>query len=387
MRGLLQVILVLSTVWAVAARAEGAPKSWREKMGALSQAISEAIPFLYPDPNQDAKGLTEKVKKVFDVTKELGGKWDHGTEIPDSGDPALPYIANLFQRDIEIAYKSLEEGHAEYAKGILRNSVSYCIACHTRTRSGADFPLVTAFEERMKKASWIDKIEFQTAIRQFDPAISDVMGKLKDPSKVVSPLDLERGAKIALAIAVRYKKDPERAVFLAKSVGESPNATLSMKEASKKWLSDLREWQDEKKKSYESDKELLQAARDLIKKVGKATAPAVGHNEVRFLRASHLMHDLLRQYPKSPYTAEALYIIGSAYDSLEELGLWSLNEMYFMACIEKAPHSDIAMSCYKKYEENVTLGYSGSRGVNIPSAVSSHLKSLKEQAEPARKKM
>ncbi|NJM09967.1 MAG: hypothetical protein HC883_03500 [Bdellovibrionaceae bacterium] len=54
--------------------------------------------------------------------------------------------------------------------------------------------------------------------------------------------------------------------------------------------------------------------------------------------------------------------------------------MYYTACIEKVPHSGLAEQCFKAYEESITLGYSGSSGTHIPSAVRKHLNNLKEKA-------
>jgi hypothetical protein len=370
--------MVVSFAWAASAE-----KDWKGKMSELSTALSDTIPYLYPAPSKDPKALAAKVKKIYDITKTLDNRLDHGVKMPDA-DPALPYIASLLRRDIERAYQSLQEGHEDYAKGVIRNSVSYCIACHTRTKTGTEFPLIKAFEKPLKKASWIEKIEFQAASRQFDPVLTEVMKELKNKGTAgISSLDLERASRIALSIAVRVKQDPERASMLAQSILDSPSVNPYMKEGAKVWQNDIREWQFEKSKKFKSDQELMLEAHKLLKKVNEADDyPPGGHSEVRLLRASLLMHELLRLYPKSPYIAEAFYVIGLAYDALRDLGLWSLHEMYFLACIDKVPNTPQAMQCYKKYEESITLGYTGSSGVHVPAAVKKHLDSVKAMAQP-----
>jgi hypothetical protein len=191
---------------------------------------------------------------------------------------------------------------------------------------------------------------------------------------------LERGARIALAIAIRVKRDPAKAKSLAEAIAASKTASFAMKEGSKVWLADIADWQKEKDRKFSSDQEMLGAARILVEKARAGNGPVGGHGEVKFLRASLLMHDMIRMYPKSTIMPEALYIIGLAYDALQDLGLWSLHEMYFMACIEKAPHTRLAEQCFKEYEASVTLGYSGSSGTNIPAGVKKHLETLKKQA-------
>lgn len=361
--------------------ASAAGKSWKGRMQDLSSALREAIPFLYPDPSQDPKVLTEKIKAIYEATKQLDGKIAHSVKVPDS-DPALPYLASLLNSDIERAYQSLQEGHTEYAKSVVRSSVSYCIACHTRNDGGVHFPVLQAFTEPLKRASWIERIEFQAASRQFDTVLSEVMGQLEKSEKLgVNGMDLENASRIALSILVRVKKDPVRATFLTKAIEKSPAATFSLKESARVWQKDIAAWAAEKDKSFSTDAEMMTEARRLLRTTEKDEAPGFAHAEVGFLRTSVLMHEMLKRFPKSEFTAEAFYMIGLAYDSLRELGLWSLHEMYFMACIKKVPHTDLSERCFAKYRESVTLGYTGSSGVHIPSAVRKHLDNVHAMAK------
>lgn len=369
-------LALLMTVFSASAEA---PQAWRSKMGELAKALGEAIPYLYPNPEQDGKQLTEKVKRVYEITKKLDGKLIHA-QLPDS-DPALPYIAGLLKDDIERAYQSLQEGHSEYAKGVVRSSVAYCIACHTRTKGGTEFPLLKAFSEPLKRASWIERIEMQAATRQFEPAVEEVMSQLKKPSlSGVSSLDLDRAARIALSIAVRAKQDPDQAQLLAQAVMKSQSASAAMKESAAAWLKDIAAWKAEKDKKYSSDSEALVAARKLVQAGQNDELPVGVHAEVKFLRASVLMHELLKKPLKDEQSAEALYIIGLSYDALRELGLWSLHEMYFLTCVKKAPHTVLAERCYARYDESVTMGYTGSSGVHVPKAVRDHLSKVKQLA-------
>ncbi len=52
----------------------------------------------------------------------------------------------------------------------------------------------------------------------------------------------------------------------------------------------------------------------------------------------------------------------------------------FVACIDKAPHTVIALNCYQEYEQAMTLGYSGSGGTRIPKVVREELARLKAKA-------
>lgn len=369
--------IVASLIWTTCIHAE--EKSWQAKMSELSQALGDAIPFLYPDPTRDVKSLNEKITRIYELSQKLDIGYDHIQKVKDA-DPALPYLAGQMKQDIERAYLSVQDGHAEYAKAVIRSSTAYCVACHTRTKSGTEFPLMKAFAEPLKKASWITKIEFLAASRQFDAVMSEVMGKLSQPlTPGLSALDLERATRMALSIAVRVKKSPTKASFLAEAVTKSSSATVAMKQSAEVWKKDIAAWQKDRSK-FESDEDLLKAARTLVEPA-TSQDPLGGHAEVKYLRATVLMHELLKTYPKSVNIAEALYIIGVSYRALQDLGLWSLQDMYFMACIDQAPHTKLSQTCYKEYESSVTLGYSGSSGIHIPKAVRTHLDKLKEKAK------
>jgi hypothetical protein len=375
-------VIVASTAVADAAKDQAA---WQGKMSELSAALTDMIPDLFANSETETPaqiaGLNKKVEKLDAIVKNLDPSLGHAVKAPDR-DPALPFLAQQLRENIESANQSLKEGHTEYAKTVLRSSVSYCIACHTRSQTGPQFPIISAFSETLKNASWIDRITFQAASRQFDPANQSVIDQLKTGlHKEVKSFDLQKAARIALAIGIRVKKNPEQGLVLAKAIIDSKQASAPLKDDARVWLKDLQAWQSEGQQKLKSDKDLIVAARKLIGVSEATDAPVwTPHSEVKYLRASVLMHDLLRQYPDSPLVAEALYLTGLSYDQLRDLGLYSLHEMYFRACIAKAPHSELAEKCFGRYRESITFGYTGSQGTMIPAGVEASLKALKENA-------
>jgi hypothetical protein len=117
----------------------------------------------------------------------------------------------------------------------------------------------------------------------------------------------------------------------------------------------------------------------LIAKAKKS--PSQGHDEVYYLRATSILHEFLRKYPESREMPEALYLIGESYTPLQELGLWNLQEKYFQACIKEAPHTELAEKCYKRFEESVIFGFTGSSGTHLPPGLKRQLKLLKSTAQ------
>lgn len=348
-------------------------EAWRDTMKEIAKTLGEAVPYLFTNPVTDQKKLAEKVHKLTEITRKIDLKEVHSVKYPDD-DPALPYIAEMFRSDLVRAESALESGHVGYAQGVLKASMNYCLACHTRHQAGTQFPLLDAFKEPLKKASWIERIEIEAATRQYDPVLTSVMAQLKEPiAPDMSSLDLERGARVALSILVRIKKDPVRAQLLAKAMEQSEKSTVSMKEAAKQWLKDIATWQKEgssKGEGLKEAKRLLGVDRE-------------ENSEVRNLRATVLLHDYLQTKPNGKDTAEALFLLGKSYRSLGEIGLWNIHELYFAACIDKLPHSTLAENCFREYEESVILGYSGSSGTHLPKAIRDQLNGMRAKAKAA----
>jgi hypothetical protein len=332
---------------------------------------------LYSNEAAGEKVLAQKVEALNRIARNFDPKANHHTRFPES-DPALPYIASMFRESLERADLSLKEGREDYAKSLLRSSVSYCIACHTRHEVGAQFPLLKAFEKPLEQAGWIERMEFMTATRQYDEVLQQVSAQLKAPKVPgISAMDLERGARLALSILVRIKKDPVQAAGLAKDLAASPAAVFSMREEGHIWAREIEAWAATRNQKEENSEDLLKRARKLV-----ATFDSV-HPEVRALVASVLLHDYIETRPPQAQAAEALFLLGSSYDRLGEIGLWDLHEAYYRACIDLAPHTETAEKCFGSYQESVTLGFSGSSGVHVPKAVRAHLERLKAKAKRA----
>ena len=78
--------------------------------------------------------------------------------------------------------------------------------------------------------------------------------------------------------------------------------------------------------------------------------------------------------------AEALYLLGMAYQVLEDPMLWDIDTIYYESCVREKPHSDLAKKCYRRYSDKIYFGYTGSGGTYIPE---SELKKLVEMRKLA----
>lgn len=350
-------------------------KDWQVKMRETSKALNEVLPYLYPNGETNAKGISEKLQTLYQVSQELNVEKDHVLKAGDF-DPALPYLTKLLKEDIERAYLAQREGNMDYVRYVLKGTTNYCVTCHTRLPESARLPLSGTLVDLQKSVPWITKIELQAASRQYNEVRGEVLSQARANRLSVSGLDLERAARLALTAAIRVHQDPGAAIKLSRALASAKNASPSLKSAAQDWLRDLQDWARES--SRKGSIQAVDAADELLKRA--AAGDAYGHHEVLYLRASALLHQFIRQYPSDTQFSRALYLLGEAYAPMQDLGTWNLHEKYFRACILEVPHTKLAEKCYQRFESSVLMGYSGSAGLFLPYEIQRELKELKRKS-------
>lgn len=352
------------------------PNGWSAKMHQMTQALSEILVdassverFTSP---KNAKRVESNSKKLADLAHDIaqatqGGKSD---VVSPDGDLSLGIISGLFKEESKRAYQEIKRGNKTFARSIIRSIPSYCMGCHTRGSSGPEFgELVNA--TLLQDLSDYEKAETYAAARQYDKALAQFESVIKNAKfsreRIVQ---WERAARYAIAISVRVKNDPKKAIAITDEVLGSKATPQFFREDVEAWKESLKAWEKEFAKTPTSEEGLFLEGQRLMSMALQSQKYAADRSgEVTYLRATQAFHQLLKSYPNGAKTAESLYMLGLAYRALQDLNLWSLSDLYFEACIRKSPRSEVANQCFKQYEESVFIGYSGSGGVSIPADV------------------
>ncbi|MCM2282846.1 MAG: hypothetical protein NDI61_13485 [Bdellovibrionaceae bacterium] len=379
------ILIISALVVARVARAEKTA-TWQMKMNEISQFLGELAPFLYDeaaynDPANKAKieTLTGKLSELaHDIDKKKMGK--KGVQTPDF-DPALEVLAAEFDDSVTRAHESFKSGYKDYSRALLRTSVSYCISCHTRVPTAEAKPM-SGFNAGLAKAGAAERIRFFAATRQFDLVTSEFEKTFTDKQNV-RVVDLESAARVALSVALRVHKNIDEGLKIAARVAEHPSAPQSLKEEAKIWTKELGLWKSEASTAPTTAPATLAAARELVIR-GQILqqSPSDARGDVAYLKASSLLHEMLKKKSTPAETADALYYIGVCYEALRDLGFWTLHESYYEACIRAKPASPRAEVCYSRLNDSVMLGYTGTRGTDIPMDVQRRLNTLQKMAKP-----
>jgi len=372
------IVLVLFPLGLSAAAPVTRPEAgWSQKMRDLGSVLNQLLVDISSDERFENKKNFKAIEKNAIRFASLAHGIKSKSDAPPDKDMSLQLIGSDFSAEADYAVKSLKAGHRAYARVILGSMSNYCIACHTRTGTGPQLAGIK-LDPKLESLAPVAKGNYFVAIRNFDRALSEYQKVTADQENaILEPFEYERALRAGLSVAVRVKHDPDMALNLVGNVIANPKAPFFLREQAAEWKKSLTEWKAEKPFSSEDMAKVFGEASRLIanaKEVQKF--PADRSADILYLRASGVVHDLLGLSPTGLMAANALYLAGLCYDVLYDYGVKDFSEFYYRSCIRTSPHTEVSKSCYRRYEESVYLGYTGSGGTYIPSDVRGRLNEL-----------
>lgn len=361
----------------------GASAGWSQKMRALESTLNRLLIDISSDERFNDKKNFKAIQKDANQFAALAHSIKSKSDGSPDKDLSLQLIGSDFASEASYAARSLAAGHRAYARVILSSMTSYCIACHTRSGSGPQFTDVK-LDPRLESLTPVAKGNYFIATRNFDRAFAEFDKVASDPEKARSDsFEYERALRAGLSVAIRVKRDPDLALKLVENVFKNLKAPYFLREQAGDWKKSLIEWKAEKPFVSSDPAKLFEEANRLV---GKARSiqkfPADRSADMVYLRASAVVHDLLGLTPKGEMAAKALYLAGLSYDVLIDYGVKDFSEFYYRSCIRTSAHTEFARACYRRYEESVYFGYTGSGGTFIPSDVRARLNELELLSAP-----
>ncbi len=350
---------------------------WRVRMQGLYQTLSELLTDItsdrrFNDPKNKAK-ILNNAEKLASLSHELSSKV---VTAPDS-DPTLKIVNGLLAQETKDAVAALKSGNREYARTVLRTVPSYCVSCHTRNTSGAHFKEL-ALEPIGPALTRFERGEFFAATRQFQRALAEFNGIIEDPkAPEADHWEWRRAIESSLMIAVRAERSPALAEKIVDNILKAKNAPQYLLLDAKAWKKSITEWKAEAPNPSKTEDSLRSEAMRLMAKAKETQQFMMDRSaDILYLRSSAVIHDLLQVAQDPKVLADAFFMAGMSYEVLNPLKRENLHQNYYEACVRKLPHTEIAQFCYRRYEENVILGYTGSGGTSVPESVKERMNRL-----------
>lgn len=356
-------------------------KDWSNSMQTMSQDVKKLLPFLY---NREAFHNPKNRAEIGKYLTEFAQAAHHID--PDKGkafigdDLLLEFTLSNLKDDLNRASQSFNMGRLEYARTAAKASFSHCFQCHSVTQAGG-------------KAAWdveevhslnlqpLEKADLLVATRKYDKALSYMESLLNSPEFFQNyAFDFESLLRRYLALIIRVENAPQRALRELDKILERGGTPQYIVDQANGWRQSLKEWAGEKPKPVRNAKELFALVESRFKKATSIQHFEKDHaGDVEYLRATAALHAGLKTLKSPADQARAMYLLGRAYEVLDELGSWNLHESYYEACLHKDPKSKMGESCYNRLEASLYMGYSGSAGTNLPPEERERLKKLKDE--------
>lgn len=353
--------------------------SFNGSMRDLQQSLEDLLPLVVDSSKYNDPANQETIKTQVHQLAELSTKVQHNPSVAKR-DPSVTFLSQAFTEDVKKAEDSLKMGKREYARYSLMNVTSYCIECHTRTSTGPSFQ-TQEFKQTLASLSPLERGEFLLATRQFDGALKEfnafIDSRLKEQKNFY---ELDKAVRDCLAITVRYMRDPKKSMVIAEKIKKAETAPYYLRQSAALWETAITEWSKEKKSKKSAEALIKEASKLTQKGLQNQISMMDRGGDIYFLRALSDLHLAMSTQLKGNSLGEALYLTGLSYEGVPDQTGSNMHENYYESCIEKVPHSEWSKKCYRRLEESVYMGYTGSSGTNLPSDVRQHLDNLQKQA-------
>lgn len=379
-------ISVILFMMAACKSSEKAPQpsaGWAGGMQNMAEDVKKLLPFLYDGeayghPKNKARILTylRDFERIADSLPASHGK-------PFIGDDLLiEYSLRNLKTDLNRAELALEAGQVEFSRTQVKSTLNHCFRCHSVTQAGNSAPWklddVVSFN-----LPPVEKADLLVATRKYEEALQ-FMEKLLSSGDLhkTRAFDFESLLRRYLALIIRVENAPQRALKEMERILSRDDTPHYIAEQGLGWKKSLKDWAQEMKSKKKSK---ITSAQDMFKEVEKRfkKAEAIQQYEkdhagdVEYLRATAALHEGMKIATKPIDQARGLYLLGKAYEILDELGSWTLHESYYEACLLKEPKSPVAKQCFNRLEASLYMGYSGSSGTHLPAEERARLKRLR----------
>jgi hypothetical protein len=345
-------------------------------MQEIFTALTEILPRCLSSERFAAPGEREVVSAEF---AKIAANADALAKHLDPADADFASRGAVLADDARRAAARFSSGRLVDARWVALHLTESCVGCHSRLPSDKDAPFAAKLidDAKLKDLSPSQRARLAIATRQFDKGLDLYEEVLTSPPAQADEAVRTPDLTEYLIIAVRVKRDPERAEKLLEKLEKQPQIPPDLRRQIGPWLATLRA---EGKVVHEPP--TLTRARALIasgKKVRDYPYSKAGLMDD--LLASSVLHRLIEDPALGkPERAEAYYLLGVS-DSQVRSSPWLSDSAWYLAtAVLTAPHTRIAQRAFETYEDMMILEWSGSSGTNLPPDVLEDLDRLRALA-------
>lgn len=349
-------------------------------MNQVYDSFLKIVPYIYSDKlifeSKDKKVEEDLLVNLLDLQKAFKNARHVNLFKVPGFKPSLETINQHIQDTID----SINSKNKVFAHARLKAMTALCVSCHTalsdkiaknafseslvgvkRARFDSDFGyanylyLVRRFAEA--------KTYYEFTIRNSIAKSTNAPKGMLTDDKVVNG-DLYTSLRRVVSIFTKISLQPAQAIEFLNKYKDDKNISKYTRVDIEQWIKALEKWKKFDINSVKNINEFisvnLQPLENAKDKVNS------GNYDMSLLISAGVLTKYLTDHPESDMTPNILYWLAVAEKRLSTTYFFSLSDLYLKECIIQFPKSEIAKKCYAEYEDNLSFGFSGSGGTDIP---------------------
>jgi hypothetical protein len=361
---------------------EPAPSEAKIVMDRVHDSFVKIIPYAYSEKllsELKDKKNEDKKEDVIHTLNDISNFFKSARHVETFQKPGFKPSLDTINTHMNETILSVKNNNTAYASKRLKAMTAICLSCHSQLQDAHSFAKDIPKAQKELFPRSFDYANYLMILRKFPDAQNYYELALKENLKA-APSDqineeVSTSLKRVLSIHTKINFEPKLALSFVRKYKNEPNLFKVARDTLAVWEKDLIKWQSFKPKKLKSVKEFISTYLNPIAENKADTA--MGENDITLLVASGILTKDLNKRPTSKDVPEILYWLAIAEKRLGSSYLFSLGDLYLKECIHQYPASPYAKKCYQEYEENVTFGYSGSGGTDIPEDEKQELAKLK----------
>ncbi len=344
---------------------------------ATMQRIFNEVRYLLPlsfdvrhfqDPNERLR-IENSLSSLAEATGQLKM---HGSQ----GGPAFAYLGESLANQVNQVRRQFSRGHLSESQFLLQQLTETCVACHSRMKVTKQSNLAARFIEGIDQDTLgghgIARLSIAT--RQFDQALDSFERRFEDQSIPAVTVDLEGSMIDYLTVAIRVKKNYARPVVALQKFLKRKDLPVYLRSNVEGWIDAL-----ETLRHRTPKKDPIAEALWLVTDSQEPSIYASERDSLVYdIAAAGVLHRYIESdVEEAEKRGQTFYLLGLT-ELRSQRNYWLSDAgFYLKTSIRTAPKTEHARDAFAVLEEYTILGFSGSRGVEIPEEVESELNELR----------
>lgn len=348
-------------------------------MHEISQELDKLSPYLF----KEEKFIDIKNEKMIkEYLTNLVTKFKTLKKHPAIKTPGFSFSRDQIEIQLSETVQIFKTHHKEYARHKLNSTLGLCISCHTQLPSGDKLKIFGSTQIDQSITDTFEKAEFYFVTRDFAKAMVNYDQFINSYTKSDERkfLDIALNHKLMYFMRIQRDKTAEAITSFKKNV-LNKELPIVVREQIEEWIKELKVAQFfTLNGKVVSQSEMKKFLKEITKE--NENGPRLNlysSAEVKDLRISGLLFEYLNAHPNSVLTPEILYNLAIIDKHMNFSLFYSLGDLYLIECMTKYARFPIAKSCYKEFEDEKILSYTGSAGTLIPEEVKKELASYKNK--------